>query len=357
MRIGIYTQKLENNYGGILQNYALQYVLKSLGHTPITFDYRPRTNYFWYILSQAKNVFLRLLGKKRKIHKYKKGTERSVYTQRFIRNNIKTSWRMQFLNPLIPYLLRIDCALTGSDQVWRPSYNILSYAYLHFVTNRRIPKVAYAASFGVDTWEYSKVATQQCQEWIKCFKAVSVREDSGIALCKNYLHVDAIHVLDPTMLLTRDIYEALCVGIKPLCEKPFLAAYVLDLDEDKERIIVNIAKRKGLSCMIFSAEKNISLTVEQWLSIYRDADYVVTDSFHGTVFSIIFRKSFNTIINHDRGSSRFDSLLSIFDLRSRLVDESEGLFNLESIKWTSVENILSEWKIKSINYLKNNLYK
>lgn len=355
MRVGIYTQKLENNYGGILQNYALQQVLISLGHTPVTFDFRPRTNYFWFIVSQSKNILLKILGRERKIMGYKKGPERSSYTQQFIQNNINTSWRMQFMTPLVPYLLRIDCAITGSDQVWRPSYNILSYAYLHFIRRKSVSKIAYAASFGVDTWEYSTTSTIQCQRWVKEFKAISVRESSGVALCEKYLDVKAIHVLDPTLLLGKDVYEKLCTDIKPLCNRPFLAAYILDLNTEIEVLVKEVARNKGLECVVISAEKNISATVEQWLSVFRDASYVVTDSFHGTVFSLIFRKSFNTIINKKRGSSRFESLLSIFDLQSRLIDDETKSYNSEEINWAPVENIHSQWMKKSINFLKNNI--
>lgn len=355
MRIGIYTQKLENNYGGILQNYALHQVLKSLGHVPITFDFRPKTNLFWYFISQCKNFLFILMGKKRTIKKYKKGPKRSVLTEQFIKNNINTSWRMQFITPLVPLLLKIECAITGSDQVWRPSYNILSYAYLKFIKRKDIKKIAYAASFGVDTWEYSENDTKKCRQWIKDFTAISVREDSGVILCEKYLGVNAVHVLDPTLLLTKEVYGKLCSNINPICNNPFLAAYILDMSKEKELLVRRIAQSKGLKCIIFSAEKNISITIEQWLSIYRDASYVVTDSFHGTVFSIIFRKSFNTIINESRGASRFESLLSIFNLKNRLITMDRNFFQTDEIIWSNIESILNEWTIKSVDFLRNNL--
>ena len=226
---------------------------------------------------------------------------------------------------------------------------------MHFVKKKNITKIAYAASFGVDTWEYSETATKQCREWVKEFKAVSVREASGVALCENYLSVNAIHVLDPTLLLTKDIYENLCLSIKPMCNEPFLVAYILDLTDEKVCLVNNIAKSKGLKCLIVSAEKNISITVEQWLSMFRDAEYVVTDSFHGTVFSLIFRKSFNAIINSERGSSRFESLLSIFNLQNRLIYDKDESVEPKEIVWKPIEEILSQWTEKSINFLETNI--
>ena len=351
MRIGIYTQQLRDNYGGILQNYALQQVLKKLGHDPITLDCRPRSNFFWYLVSQVKTIFLILIGKKRSFRKYNKIPQRSCYTTPFIQRYINTTWRMQFITPIVPYLLKIKCVITGSDQVWRPAYNNLSYAFLSFVKNKKIKKIAYAASFGVDFWEYSDIQTKECREWVKDFKAVSVREDSGVALCKNYLNINAIHVLDPTLLLSKDDYESLCSYVNPLSNKPFLVAYILDLSEEKENIVRNIAKEKGLEYIIVSAEKNINKTVEEWLSMFRDADYIVTDSFHGSIFSIIFQKPFNAIINSKRGENRFRSLLSLFDLEDRLISEDIDSFSTEDIDWSKIKNIHENWILKSINFL------
>lgn len=355
MRIGIYTQELRDNYGGILQNYALQQVLKKIGHEAITIDYRPRSNFFWYLVSQIKTIVLFLIGKKRSFRKYEKTPERSCYTAPFIRKYIRTSWRMQFITPFVPGLLKIECAITGSDQVWRPAYNNLSYAFLDFVRNEKIKKISYAASFGVDFWEYSDSQTKKCKELVKAFKAVSVRESSGVALCEKYLGINAIHVLDPTLLLLKKDYERLCSDVKPIFSKSLVIAYILDLSEDKEDIIRNVAKEKGLDYIIISAEKNIEKTVEEWLSVFRDADYIVTDSFHGTVFSIIFQKSFNVILNNKRGESRFKSILSLFGLEERIISKDMKSYNIEDIDWDKIEPILEKWKNKSINFLTKNI--
>lgn len=355
MRIGIYTQQLRNNYGGILQNYALQQVLKKLGHDPITLDYRPRSNFFWYLLSQLKTIILILIGKKRSFRKYKKEPQRSSYTSPFIQKYIKTSWRMQFVTPITPYILKIECAITGSDQVWRPCYNTLSNSFLSFIKNKRVIKIAYAASFGVDFWEYSEKQTYQCRDWVKNFKAVSVRENSGVGLCENHLSINAIHVLDPTLLLSKEDYERLCINITPILNRPFLVAYILDINEDKEKIVKNIARKRGLEYIIISADNDINKTVEEWLAMFRDADYIVTDSFHGSVFSIIFRKHFNAILNSHRGSSRFTSLLSIFSLEDRIINEDANSIKTDDINWNKINPILDRWKFKSINFLKNNI--
>ena len=262
---------------------------------------------------------------------------------------------MQFITPFVPGLLKIECAITGSDQVWRPCYNTLSYSFLHFIKNKSVTKIAYAASFGVDFWEYSDMETKECREWVKDFKAVSVREDSGVMLCKNYLNTNAIHVLDPTLLLSKEDYEQLCLDVSPISSKSFVAAYILDLNEEKEKVVRNIAEEKGLGYIIISAEKDINKTVEEWLSIFRDADYIVTDSFHGTVFSIIFQKPFNVILNDKRGGGRFKSMLSLFCLEDRVIRDGLGSYKTENIDWENIDSILEEWKSKSINFLTKNI--
>ena len=107
---------------------------------------------------------------------------------------------------------RFDAYVVGSDQVWRPTYNLgdkLFDMYLAFADGQQVKRLSYAASFGVDKWEYSDDQTRICSELAKQFDAISVREKSGVKLCADNLGVDAIHVLDPTMLLDPSDYNKL----------------------------------------------------------------------------------------------------------------------------------------------------
>ena len=194
-----------------------------------------------------------------------------------------------------------------------------------------------------------------CSKLAKSFDAISVRECSGIDLCKKYLKVDAIEVLDPTLLLERDQYMTLCESIlKP--NKKFLAAYMLDMTDSKRLFIEKMADDKNLELDLFTAGDNLTLTVEQWLSNFRDSDYVITDSFHGTVFSIIFRKPFISIINRKRGCDRFTSLLSKFNLIKRLFDiEEDRGFEDYVIDWTHIDSIMSQEKKNSLRFLSESL--
>lgn len=357
MKIGIFTQPLRNNYGGILQNYALQQVLIKLGHSPLTIDFRPNASFVRYILSQCKTLlFFFIPSKRRPFHKFMKQQSRFPQMADFVSRNILTTIRLDWIGNNIVKRYGFEAVISGSDQVWRPIYNFkLQYSFLSFVKDNHINKIAYAASFGVDCWEYSDSQTKMCSKLAKSFDAISVRECSGIDLCKKYLKVDAIEVLDPTLLLERDQYMTLCESIlKP--NKKFLAAYMLDMTDSKRLFIEKMANDKNLELNLFSAGANLTMTVEQWLSNFRDSDYVITDSFHGTVFSIIFKKPFISIINRKRGSDRFVSLLSKFNLIKRVFDiEEDNVFEDYVIDWTYIDEIMSQERKKSLRFLSENL--
>lgn len=146
--------------------------------------------------------------------------------------------------------------------------------------------MAYAASFGVDQWEYSLLQTARCKRLARRLDAVSVREQSGIALCASHLGIKAIETLDPTLLLSPQDYAALCTDV-PKVEERFLAAYLLDMDDEKRNIVEHFTSQYQLAVRYVSADQNLSLRVEEWLALFRDAKFVVTDSFHGTVFHLI----------------------------------------------------------------------
>ncbi len=353
MKIGIVTQPLIANYGGFLQAWALQEQLRKMGHEPITIDYLPEATP-WYILlrSWVKTLVLLCIGRKRPFMK-RQSAERINMFDKFVRKNMSLTQRVRRYKPELVDEYGFEAVITGSDQVWRPRYNrFLQDMFLRFVRKPGVKKIAYAASFGVDYWEYSSRQTKTCAHLAEKLNAISVRENSGIALCKDYLGVDAIEVLDPTLLHTAEDYEKLCAEI-PRATEAYLASYVLDLTPEKHVFIENIAREKGLSVRIFSADRDAKLSMEEWLTSYRDASYVITDSFHGTVFSIIFHKPFMAILNNRRGADRFISLLKPLGLESRLISDIfsyhkalEGLIDYEK-----VELKLSEKREESLFYL------
>lgn len=355
MKIGIITQPLVANYGGILQNYALQQVLKSMGHEVWTIDYGRYTWLSW--ANKAwKILVLKLLGRHVKFGMSpKEWRQMERHLRKFVDEHISTTIpRTRKLERNIVQKYDFDALVVGSDQIWRPMYNdSIKRAFLSFTKGIDIKRIAYASSFGTDKWEFTNKQTTICGKLAKIFDKVSMREESGVELCREYLGVTSDHVLDPTFLLKAEDYNALCKGVPK--RKPFLFAYILDKNEEKRKSINSFAERQGLPCVIKSA--NDSLTdadsIESWLSCFRDASFVITDSFHGTAFSINFNKEFYVFGNHTRGNSRFESLLQGFDLEDRMVKSIPQ--NSKPINWVEVNKKLNSMVDFSIEWLKNAL--
>lgn len=353
MRIGIITQPLRNNYGGILQNYALQQVLKRLRHTPVTIDFIPQMSLWRFALSTCKTLVLYFIpGRKRPFARFL--FKREPRMSAFVEKHIVCTRPIKKYTSKLLRTYHIAGLVVGSDQVWRPCYNLyLEDMFLRFARHVEIRKVAYAASFGVGDLEFGKRQLQRCAPLLQQFDKVSVREASGVDLCRNYFHVDAEHVSDPTLLLNKSDYERLCVDVPRRTEK-FIACYLLDPTGEQQRHIDRMAHHLHLAPIYFTADKNASLSVEEWLAMFRDAAYVVTDSFHGTVFSIIFRKPFITIVNNARGADRFVSLLRTAGLEHRLISSAEALTEElygNPIDWQTANAALLAAREKSMIYL------
>lgn len=269
---------------------------------------------------------------------------------------------------------KYDAYVVGSDQCWRPCYNaFLSSMFLDFVQDKQVKRIAYAASFGTDKWEFTPQQTAVCALLAKKFDMVSVREDSGVKLCKEHLGVDAVHVLDPTMLLTKEEYIQLIEKEKEPKSNGTLFNYFLDPDAKKSVFIQKVAKAKGLKafqvlpkCQTETRTKEdvknrigdcVFPGVTTWLRAFMDADMTIVDSFHGMVFSIIFNKPFWAIGNVSRGMSRFTSLLNMFHLEDRLLD-ADNLDDVDfskPIDWTMVNGILEEKRRECKKLLLTNL--
>ncbi|SOD11539.1 Polysaccharide pyruvyl transferase [Fibrobacter sp. UWB16] len=313
-KVVIVTLPLQSNYGGLLQNFALHNFIKKNGYTCQTIDFLmvPRISFFSFFKYSLKSLFLLFIpSKRRKFLRFSCKGFRSCWANDFACKWLKLTAKCFKYNESM--LDESYAIIVGSDQVWRPKYNYrIEDMFLKFAEKKSIKRIAYAASFGVDEWEYTPRQTKICAGLAKKFHAISVREESGVMLCKEKLGVDAAWVLDPTLLLSKDDYLPICEEI-PVCADKYLAVYVLDENKEISATYEKEAASRGLVVKKFHADSKSTLTVPEWLAMFRDASYVVTDSFHGTVFSIIFGKEFKCIYNKDRGSARFDSLLKLYE--------------------------------------------
>lgn len=373
MRIAIITLPLRGNYGGILQNYALQTVLKRMGHTveTIVLPWELHQPCWRKPLSYTKRFIWKFILRKKTRFFYERWYNRSlpillVNTWNFMSENL----RMRKIRDFSEIQKEdYDAFVIGSDQIWRPSYAYkpIEIVFLSFAKNwKNIKRISYAASFGVDTWEYTYAETEQCEALIKLFDAISVREDSGVELCEKYLHCKAVHVLDPTMLLTVNDYISLFENKSLVNPQGQLLTYILDETSEKALIIQKVAEHYHYQPFRSNSryededaplEERVQPPVEQWLKDFYDAKFVVTDSFHATVFSILFGKPFIVVANKDRGISRLRSLLDMFNLENHIIYSLSELDLAAdySLNVHSIAMILQSWRVNSMSFLKNKL--
>lgn len=316
MRIGIVTLPLHYNYGGILQNWALQQVLIKLGHHPMTIDAYVRYPYFLYYVKKCFNLFLRIFGKHTPVlSKPYKGRSTDKLLGDFITRHINLTKPVNEYNTRLIKKYKFEAIIVGSDQIWRPKYNKrIETVFLDFLREENIRRIGYSVSFGCEEWEYTNEQTTNCRHLISLFDAVSSREESGVLFIKNKLEFPAIITLDPTLLLSSQDYLNLCIR-EPITNDRFIAVYCLDptdsfLDECKV-----LAEKLSLPLKVFGADGNCSLSVPQWIAIFRDASRIITDSYHGSIFSLLFKKPVKILNNSNRGQSRFKTLLSLYKFK------------------------------------------
>lgn len=362
-KIAIQTHPLKTNYGGILQAFALQHWLGRQGYDAIHLNRNFKTTDWLLRLKQIlyRIVYFREITVKRNVE--------AVYNS-FINRYIQLSPPLNSNKEWIQFIQNnnFTAVITGSDQVWRKEYTgaWINEYFLNFIKGD-IKKIAYAASFGVDSIDADYAA--KIGAFLKDFDAISVREDSGVKILKDNFNLDAAHLPDPTMLLKAEDYVSI-FDLQKENENPFVFAYVLDKNKDKQNIINDVGSALGLkSKFVYGAEvtketwrdKDIAnkVSIEQWLQNYYNADFVVTDSFHGTVFSIVFNKPFLVIGNERRGMSRFHSLLTMFGLQDRLITDFASFdankLIAKEIDWESVNDKLEMEREKAVKFLKENL--
>ncbi|PSU32578.1 polysaccharide pyruvyl transferase family protein [Photobacterium phosphoreum] len=335
-KVAILTQPLKDNYGGLLQAFALQKILLIHGYDAITVDFfGNEKKSFWGIKSILINIILKYILRRniRSVFPMTDKERSSIgrETRRFTAQNIRTTQRLTYIHELT-YLnsYKFDAYIVGSDQVWRPSYSPgLSAFFLDFLgNNKKIKRIAYAASFGTDNCnEYTKDELLNFSQLAQKFDAISVREDSGVKICQEQFSVVATHVLDPTLLLDKEDYIELVNKDEVMTSDGNMMVYVLDRSPEKQEIINEIAKVRSLTAFTVTLSGNTTTypSVTKWLKGFIDAEYVVTDSFHGTVFALIFNKPFIVVGNQQRGVARFRSLLKKFELENRLVFSRKDL--------------------------------
>lgn len=356
MKIAIITLPLHTNYGGILQAYALQTVLQRMGHD--VQHLQPKVEYLpLHPAWQMPFVWVKRLIRKCFLGEWKlpifehphrwmrRYTDVFIHQHIVMRSLLDEEWNASLAKDY-------DVFIVGSDQVWRPCYALpIERYFLSFLDDTcSNPRIAYAASFGTENCEFSANQILDCSKLLQKFSFVSVREQSGVEICKQLFGVRASHLLDPTLLLSKDDYLKLIQNQKP--SKGNLMVYVLDETPDIRLFISQIAASEKL--VPFNANYSLGnrlgipqLPIDNWLRGFVDAKLIITDSFHACVFAIIFNKPFICLGNDERGMTRFHSLLDLFGLQHCLLNEKQ-LFEIPKINWGEVNMKLNQLHKESL---------
>ena len=311
-KIGIITISDNNNYGNRLQNYALQKFLERYCYVDTLWNNKDYS--LKYIIKEKIKIFMDK-RKMSRFYKFKKFTKKIIHSKFILHQSKK-------IKKIEKYY---DYMITGSDQVWNPYFNFMSdIELLSFVSSKK--RISYAASFGVD--RIDEFAEKKVKEYISNYKSISVREDRGKEIIEELTGRKDVQVLvDPTMLLTAEEWDKVSNRPKQLDkikeEKYILNYFLGELSESRKNEIERIAKENN--CHIINIlDKNDPFYISgpsEFLYLEKHAFLICTDSFHSSVFAILYDRPFIIFDREQKGvesmNSRIDTLISKFKLKNR----------------------------------------
>lgn len=348
MKIGLLTIWREKNFGAEMQAYATIKALQNLGHDVEMIDFR---------LSDIAHPTI----KQRIIKILTYITKEDFKFRKFWKNHIPKGYHYKKPEELKCNPPKVDLLLVGSDQVWNPSITkekALTY-FLDF-GETGVRKASYASSFGESEWLQSKQMTENVAELLGRFSLLSCRETSGVEILKNTFRQDASTVLDPTLLHTE--YPELTGKLQ---NRRTLVFYPLSPFPELETFCKETAAKLGLD-YVDANHKNYLIRkivwdrpgVEEWVRTIAEAELVITPSFHGLAFSLIYHRQFVIVLSPEgkKRSTRLTSLLVQLGLEDRLFTSVEDVVKSNvlsrKINYEDVDKKLTELRSQSYNYLK-----
>lgn len=363
MKIGLITITNGQNYGNRLQNYAAQQVLQSLGCEVETIKnttgqaIKEENKYKDLAKKIVSNIYLEMpIKNKFKMNKIARYSRFNDFTKNLILQS-----RYVIDKELIPEELNnsYDYFVCGSDQIWNPNFFFNSEIdFLTFVEREK--RIAYSPSFGVS--KIPKEREEEYVKWINGMNSLSVRENEGAHIIKELTGRTADVLVDPTMMLSKEEWMKIAKFPKWKSKKKYILTYFLGNKEAEtiERIkkIANENNLEIINLMDINDKNIYSVDPSEFIALINEAELMCTDSFHGVVFSLIMKTNFILFTRIDKEvsmNSRLETLLSRFDMQSRLdkniINEDE-IFNID---FSNVDRIINVEQEKTINYLKNAL--
>lgn len=345
MKVSIITYHDEDNYGATLQAYATYRAVKELGHTPEIINLHMR-----HKVSLPSKILFAL-----KRHRF------NSFRNRYMPNITKVYTSVEELRKDPPCS---DVYLVGSDQTWNPTIS-KEYALAYFLDfgKEAQKRVSYASSFGVSSWVDSDVAKKEkVGELLSRFSTILVREDKGVEICKNEFGLEAKQVIDPVLLfpsypeLTGEITQSNELVVYKILNDKFFYDIALVLSSNLGCEVKSIGSLRQLKGIKTSYPEKI----ENWIANIASAKYVFTDSFHGTVLSLLYHRQFVVYVGYKNKMSRITSLLGMLGLSDRILSKDDSTdvmvkMMLTPIDYTHVDEELDRQRLKSMTYLREEL--
>ena len=377
MKIGLLTILNVNNYGAELQAFALHNKLKQMGYDNEVINYlyyknpdfkkepesKPliKTNF----KNKLKDFVLKWLDKYSSLKYPKIAKIRKQRFDDFHKEHTVVSKVYNSYSALYKAQLEYDTFIVGSDQVWNPNNGTNIAPFFLTFAPKKAKKIAYASSFGVG--DVNQAFYPQYKEWLNNIDCLATRESDGVQIIKEVTGRDAVHVVDPTLLLSKKQWEKILVPYNS--DKPYLLFFVFKKNAFAEDLAYEIQKQTGYQIIRvckneipLENDKNIlnirDFGPAEFLGLYQKASFVITTSFHGSIFSLIFEKPFYTITPASKNNnSRQQSLMELIGLEERLVKEGSevDLTKWEAIDFDRVGKVLKNEIEKSENYLEQSL--
>lgn len=352
MKIGVATwYRRGHNYGSSLQAFAMQRFLQKAYDVELINYNQEHTNFLKIIKSKIKSCYFAIVNK-RVIECWKK-------YEKWVQKNINASKKINKYKELIEYANKYDLTICGSDQIWNNDLKCDPFYFLRFVDRKK--RIAYSPSIGRNYIE--KSLRELYKEYISDIDYVSVREESSKKLIKDDLNLNVKVCLDSTFLLTREEWENIAKANDKVISKNYLFVYLLEpnnkqIDEIKKYATMNNKKLILPIVNPYYKYDKDAIVIDQFdfLNYLRKSDLVITDSFHGLVFSILYNKKFNLykrFNDDDKNSqnSRLEDLLNKFQINKDVYVRNSMISEI-SLNYSEINNKIDECAEESRMFLK-----
>ena len=341
--LGWWNETPRSNYGSTLTNFALYRYILSLGLS--------------VAMVSPPNFDRKYAGEFNKRYGYR-------MTAKYALQNMKENNKY------------IDTFIVASDVLWYyDAFIKTGYFFMLDFVDADKRKISYATSFGNTERFFPQEEILKVHTLLNRFDNVSVREYEGVEICKNRLGVSATQVLDPVFICDKANYDELADNAERKTKSRFLFAYMLDPAQEKAEILGKIAKKLHLQLVTitdkqFNAEEKVKIlrkygiiehaSIEELVYHIKNAEFVITDSYHGMCFSLIFRKTFLALVNRARGASRFDTLAEDFKIKERMLENLhealEKEYLLQAIDYNNISERIEEETERSKHWLNSALF-